>query len=581
MNLEKIIQQNLVKAIIDAGFAEDSSAIDPKLTPSTRANFGHYQANCAMSLAKKLKQNPREIAQKIVATLDHSIYAKVEIAGAGFINLTLSSEFLTSQLKAIINNGKLIENNTPAQTIVIDYSAPNVAKQMHVGHLRSTIIGDANARILEYLGNNVIRANHIGDWGTQFGMLIAYLELKDKAISQANNGSEDNELADLEDFYRQAKKLYDEDPIFSEKARSYVVKLQSGDQDCYKMWQRLVDITMTQNQNSYDRLNVSLKPSDIMGESLYNPMLAGIVADLKAKNIATMSEGAVVVFLPEFNNKNGEPMAVIIQKSDGGYLYATTDIACIKYRMDNFNCDRILYFTDSRQAQHLKQVWLIAQKAGYISPEKQLEHCYFGMMLGADNKPFKTRSGDTVKLNDLLDEAFERAHALILQKNPQISAEDATKIAKVVSIGAVKYADLSKNRTTDYVFNWDNMLSFEGNTAPYLQYAISRINSIFAQVEAFTPTDDLALSEEYEISLGLKLLQFEQVVRLVADNNMPHFLCNYLYELAGLFSSFYENCPVLKAEPQLRQSRLNLLDLSLKTLKQGLDLLGIESLQRM
>lgn len=347
---------------------------------------------------------------------------------------------------------------------------------MHVGHLRSTIIGDAAVRTLEFLGHHVIRANHVGDWGTQFGMLIAYLEKQ----QQENAG--EMALADLEGFYREAKKHYDEDEAFAERARSYVVKLQGGDEYFLQMWRKLVDITMSQNQITYDRLNVTLTRDDVMGESLYNPMLPGIVADLKAKGLAVESEGATVVFLDEYKNKEGEPMGVIIQKKDGGYLYTTTDIACAKYRYETLHADRVLYYIDSRQHQHLMQAWTIVRKAGYVPDAVPLEHHMFGMMLGKDGKPFKTRAGGTVKLADLLDEALERARRLVSEKNPDMPADELEKLANAVGIGAVKYADLSKNRTTDYIFDWDNMLAFEGNTAPYMQYAYTRVLSVFRKL---------------------------------------------------------------------------------------------------
>lgn len=463
-------------------------------------------------------------------------------------------------------------------TIVADYSAPNVAKQMHVGHLRSTIIGDAVVRVLEFLGHHVIRANHVGGWGTQFGMLIAYLE-------KVQNEQADNlALQDLENFYRQAKQHYDNDPEFAVKARQYVVKLQSGDSYCHDMWRKLVDITMEQNQSTYDRLNVTLSQQDIMGESLYNPMLPTIVEDLKNKKIAVEDQGAIVVFLDEYKNKDGDPMGVIIQKSDGGFLYTTTDIAAAKYRYEQLHADRVLYFIDSRQSQHLQQAWTIARKAGYLPETVTLEHMNFGMMLGKDNKPFKTRSGDTVKLTDLLDEAQQRAETLIRGKNTELSEDELHNVIEAVAIGAVKYADLSKNRTTDYVFDWDNMLSFEGNTAPYMQYAYSRINSIFTR-SAINPTQlqgTIVINDEKERSLALCLMQFSEVIQNVAQEGSPHLLCAYLYQLAGYFSSFYEHCPILNAEDDLtKQSRLKLAYLTQKTLAQGLDLLGIKTLARM
>ena len=410
-------------------------------------------------------------------------------------------------------------------------------------------------------------------------MLIAYLEKQ----QQENAG--EMALADLEGFYREAKKHYDEDEAFAERARSYVVKLQGGDEYFLQMWRKLVDITMSQNQITYDRLNVTLTRDDVMGESLYNPMLPGIVADLKAKGLAVESEGATVVFLDEYKNKEGEPMGVIIQKKDGGYLYTTTDIACAKYRYETLHADRVLYYIDSRQHQHLMQAWTIVRKAGYVPDSVPLEHHMFGMMLGKDGKPFKTRAGGTVKLADLLDEALERARRLVAEKNPDMSADELENLAKVVGIGAVKYADLSKNRTTDYVFDWDNMLAFEGNTAPYMQYAYTRVLSVFrkAGIDENAMIDaPVVIAEDREAQLAARLLQFEETLSVVAREGTPHVMCAYLYDLAGLFSGFYEHCPILSAESEAtRNSRLKLALLTAKTLKLGLDTLGIETVERM
>jgi arginyl-tRNA synthetase len=453
-----------------------------------------------------------------------------------------------------------------------------VAKEMHVGHLRSTIIGDAAARTQEFLGHKIIRANHVGDWGTQFGMLIAYLE------KMQNEHADDMALADLEQFYRAAKQHYDEDEDFALRARGYVVKLQGGDEYCLKMWRKLVNITMAQNQIAYNRLNVTLTEDDVMGESLYNAMLPDVVADLKVKGLAVESEGATVVYLDENKNKEGEPMGVIIQKKDGGYLYTTTDIACAKYRYETLGADRVLYYTDSRQHQHLMQAWIIVRKAGYVPETVTLEHHMFGMMLGKDSKPFKTRAGGTVRLADLLDEAIERAGKLIAEKNPDMPADEQKVLANTVGIGAVKYADLSKSRTTDYVFDWDNMLAFEGNTAPYMQYAYTRVASVFkrAGVEEKDLTQALVITEDREAALATRLLQFEETITTVAREGTPHVMCTYLYDVAGLFSGFYEHCQILNADSDVeRQSRLKLALLTAKTLKTGLDTLGIETVERM
>ena len=576
MNIQVLLSDKVSQALIAAGAPADCEA---QVRPSAKAQFGDYQANGVMSVAKKLGMPPRQLAEKVVQLLDlGDVAGKVEIAGPGFINIFLNSDWVARQADQVLNAPKLGIAPVEPQTIVIDYSAPNVAKEMHVGHLRSTIIGDAAARTQEFLGHKVIRANHVGDWGTQFGMLIAYLE------KMQNENASDMGLSDLEQFYREAKKHYDEDAEFAERARAYVVKLQGGDQYCLKMWRKLVDITMSQNQITYDRLNVTLTRDDVMGESLYNPMLPGIVADLKAKGLAVESEGATVVFLDEYQNKDGDPMGVIIQKKDGGYLYTTTDIACAKYRYETLGANRVLYYIDSRQHQHLMQAWTIVRKAGYVPESVSLEHHMFGMMLGKDGKPFKTRSGGTVKLSDLLDEAIERAEQLIAGKNPDMPQDEMKTVARVVGIGAVKYADLSKSRTTDYVFDWDNMLAFEGNTAPYMQYAYTRVASVFkrAGIDESSLTLPLTLTEEREIALATRLLQFEEVLTTVAREGTPHVMCSYLYDLAGLFSSFYEHCQILNADSEeTRQSRLKLALLTSKTLKTGLDTLGIETVERM
>ncbi|EAA9527083.1 arginine--tRNA ligase [Salmonella enterica] len=577
MNIQALLSEKVSQAMIAAGAPADC---EPQVRQSAKVQFGDYQANGMMAVAKKLGMAPRQLAEQVLTHLDlSSIASKVEIAGPGFINIFLEPAFLAEQVQQALASDRLGVSQPTRQTIVVDYSAPNVAKEMHVGHLRSTIIGDAAVRTLEFLGHHVIRANHVGDWGTQFGMLIAWLE------KQQQEDAGDMALADLEGFYRDAKKHYDEDEAFAERARNYVVKLQSGDAYFREMWRKLVDITMTQNQITYDRLNVTLTRDDVMGESLYNPMLPGIVADLKAKGLAVESEGATVVFLDEFKNKEGDPMGVIIQKKDGGYLYTTTDIACAKYRYETLHADRVLYYIDSRQHQHLMQAWTIVRKAGYVPDSVPLEHHMFGMMLGKDGKPFKTRAGGTVKLADLLDEALERARRLVAEKNPDMPADELEKLANAVGIGAVKYADLSKNRTTDYIFDWDNMLAFEGNTAPYMQYAYTRVLSVFRKAdidEQALASAPVIISEDREAQLAARLLQFEETLTVVAREGTPHVMCAYLYDVAGLFSGFYEHCPILSAENDaVRNSRLKLAQLTAKTLKLGLDTLGIETVERM
>ncbi|BGI51037.1 MAG: arginine--tRNA ligase [Arsenophonus endosymbiont of Ceratovacuna japonica] len=576
MNIQAFLLEKTIDALISIGAPKDNKIY---IRTSNKLHFGDYQINGIMSVAKKMSISTYQLAEKILPLLKlEDIASKVEIAGSGFINIFLNKKWISKQIELILQYEKLFIHSVKPQTIIIDYSAPNIAKQMHIGHLRSTIIGDAISRTLDFLGHNVIRVNHIGDWGTQFGMLIAYIE----KIQLKNTSN--IMLDDLEIFYRKAKKCYDKDETFAKIARNYVVKLQSGDEYCRKMWRKLVDITMIYNQKIYHRLNVTLTKNDIMGESLYNNMLPNIVNDLISKGLAVKSNGAIVVYLDEFKNKAGNTMGVIIQKKDGGYLYTTTDIACIKYRYEILHADRILYYTDSRQHQHLIQVWDIARKASYIPMNMSLEHHIFGMILGKDGKPFKTRSGTTIKLTDLLDEAIKRASNVIRKKNPNISEKDLQSITQSVGIGAIKYSDLSKNRTTSYIFDWDKMLSFNGNTAPYMQYAYTRISSIFkrANIKPSELIDHVILVNKYEQSLAIRLLQFEEIILSVARKGLPHIMCAYLYDLASLFSSFYEHCPILNSKNDIfKCSRLKLALLTQKTLKIGLDILGIETIEKM
>lgn len=538
---------------------------------------GDFATNTAMMFAKNLHKKPIDIANDIISVLGNDPrIAKVEIAGPGFINFFVNQEHTADSLAEMAADDRLgIPKIQNPKIIVVDYSAPNVAKEMAVHHLRSTVIGDAVVRVLEFLGNKVIRANHIGDWGTQFGMLIAYLEKKE------NESGQGMDLSDFEAFYREAKECYDQDEEFAVKARHYVVLLQGGDEYCRKMWKKLVNMTMDQNQKLYDRLDVTLKPENIMGESLYNSMLPGIVQDLIDKGIAVEDHGAIVVYLPQFKNKEGEPLGNIVRKQDGGYLYTTTDIACIKYRTETLHADRIIYFTDSRQHQHLETVWAICRKAGYCPDSVSLEHCPFGMMLGKDGRPFKTRSGGTVKLRDVLDEAENRVEQLLQKRGSNLEGEERRQVVHNIAIGAVKYADLSKNRTTDYIFDWDQMLAFDGNTAPYLQYAYSRIRAIFRKSN--DKPGKIIIKDEAEDKLSAKLQGFAETVNTVGQKGLPNLLCNYLFELAECYMHFYEKCPILKEEvdAETRKSRLALSALTASVLKQGLNLLGINVMEQM
>ena len=579
MNIKELLSSKTQAAMVALGLPADTNTA---VTISTKVEFGDYQINGAMAAAKLLKTNPRALAEQLVQQLDLADMAeKVEIAGPGFINVTLRKDWLAAQLVGASQNPRLTLSANPApQTVVVDYSAPNLAKEMHVGHLRSTIIGDAVVRCLEFWGDKVIRQNHMGDWGTQFGMLIAHLE--DKLA--AGIDLEQVALADLEEFYREAKKRFDDEAGFADKSRDYVVKLQSGDAHCQKLWQLFIDTSIKHSDDVYKTLKVTLGHEHIKPESAYNSMLQPIVDGLKQQGLAVESEGALVVFLQELADKEGNPSPFIVQKTGGGFLYATTDLAACQYRSFDLAADRIVIFTDARQALHFKQVELVARKAGLLKDHVAYDHCPFGTMMGEDGKPFKTRTGGTVKLAELLEEAVVRARAVVEQKSSDLSAEEMAEVARKVGIGAVKFADLSKNRTSDYVFSWDAMLSFEGATAPYLQYAYTRVSGILRRAgidESFVAP--LQLVEDQEKQLAVKLLRLEETLQAVMKDAVPNLLCNYLYELSSQFMSFYEACPILKEgiEPDLKNSRLMLSILVARTLKQGLDLLGIEVMERM
>ncbi|MFK7862853.1 MAG: arginine--tRNA ligase [Pseudohongiellaceae bacterium] len=564
-------------ALSDVSSAENCNA---NVITSSRPEFGDYQVNGVMAVAKQLRKNPREIASEVIERIDvtaHPYIAKMEIAGPGFINIKLSNSSLVLRSSSLLKDDvPLIELADKVETVVVDYSSPNLAKEMHVGHLRGTIIGDCLARVLEKTGHKVIRQNHVGDWGTQFGMLISYMQEVSK------NDDAPKQLADLEVFYRAAKAKFDEDEEFADLARNAVVKLQSGEQEYLDAWQLFIGESLSHCQAVYDKLNVTLNRSHLAAESFYNDELDSIVSTLDEQGLLEKSDGALVVFLSEFQGKEGEPLPVIIQKTDGGYLYATTDLAAVKYRSFVLKADRSLYVVDARQSLHFQQVFSVAKKAGLSSESISLEHVAYGTMMGKDGRPFKTRSGDTIKLVELLDEAVKRAYDLVSQKNPDLDEKSRKEIAKEVGIASVKYSDLSKNRTSDYVFDWSSMLSFEGNTAPYLLYAYARLKSILRKAGSDSAEMKIASCDAAEErSLVVKLMQFPEVVNAVANDSYPNHLCNYLYELAGHFMRFYEACPILKEDAQTKASRLGICMLTAKTLHEGLDLLGIKTLEKM
>ncbi len=592
-----ILNERIGATLVRVTGCEGCAAI---VRPATDPRFGDYQANGVMALAKQRKTNPRKLAEQVVAQLDLSdICEPPEIAGPGFINLRLKPAYIAEQLRQIHGDprGRLGMNEVPApERIVVDLSSPNVAKQMHVGHLRSTIIGDCICRLLEFQGHTVIRQNHIGDWGTQFGMLIA-LRMRQlvwqAADAMAGTHRTDASLEDIEQFYREAKRLYDTDPEFSEMARARVVDLQREEPHILNYWRSIVDSSLRHCEEIYELLCVTLTRADVRGESFYNGMLPDVVRELKEKGLAIESEGAVCVFPPGFKTKEGEPLPFLIQKSDGAYLYATTDLAALRYRVDVLQVDRIIYVTDARQIQHFQMLFKVAEMAGWDKRDGksvELVHVPFGSVLGEDGKPLKTRSGENVKLKDLLDEAVERARAVVEEKNPDLPPEQKAKIAAAVGVGAVKYADYSNNRTSDYVFSFDKMLAMDGNTAPYMQYAYARVKSIERKAESrdmdiqqeLQNLADLHLDEPTELDLGKHLVRYAETVESAVADYRPNYLTSYLYELAQKFSSFYTECPVLDAPPDRRPTRLLLCDLTAGTIKHGLSqLLGIQVVEQM
>lgn len=578
------LRLKLEQALV-AAFGTDYTRIDPILVPASNPKFGDYQANVALSLSKKISQPPRAIASAILGELDVSELCETpEIAGPGFINFKLKTAYLEAQLKAIQGDPRLGVPTTPSpQREIVDFSSPNIAKEMHVGHLRSTIIGDAIARILEFRGHDVLRLNHVGDWGTQFGMLIAYLrEVYPQALTTANA----LDIGDLVSFYRQAKQRFDADVAFQETARQEVVSLQAGKQDTLHAWKLLCEQSRCEFQKIYDLLDVKLIER---GESFYNSLLPEIVTDLEKSGLLVADQGAKCVFLEGFTNREGEPLPLIVQKSDGGYNYATTDLASLRYRIQADQAKRIIYVTDAGQANHFSQFFQVASKAGWVPEDVELVHVPFGLVLGDDGKKFKTRSGDTVRLQDLLDEAVTRARADLagrLKEEERTETEVfINRVAQVVGISAVKYADLSQNRTSNYVFSYDKMLSLKGNTAPYMLYAYVRTQGISREGNidfANLGTDgNILLQEESELTLAKHILQLDEVIREVEKDLLPNRLCDYLYNLSDKFNKFYENCPVLKSVEPTRTSRLALCDLTARTLKLGLSLLGIQVLERM
>ena len=573
-----LVAQRITVAFAKVG-GEKAVGIDTAVRQSDRADA---QVNGSLALAKAMGVAPRDIAVKVLEVAElQDICSATEVAGPGFINLTFANEFLARELVVASGSEKLGVASAPAsRRVVIDYSAPNVAKEMHVGHLRSTVIGDALVRMLMYVGNTVVRENHVGDWGTPFGMLIEHL-----VDLGETSAAEELSIGDLDSFYRSARKKFDESEEFQNRARTRVVALQGGDAETLRLWKLLVTESTRYFQIIYETLGVMLQDSDVMGESAYNSLLPQVAQRLSDLGLLTNSDGADVVFPEGFTNRENQPLPLIIRKTDGGYNYATSDLACVIDRVERLDASLLLYVVGSPQAQHLQMVSAVAKQAGWLQKPREMVHVAFGNVLGADRKMLKTRSGDTIKLDALLTEAVERAAAAVAEKNPELSVENQSEIARIVGIGAVKYADLSTDRIKDYTFDWDRMLSFDGNTSPYLQYAHARICSIFRRanierksVRAVTPI----IEHTAERELAMRVLQFDSAFWDTLDKYSPHRLCTYLYDLASSFSSFYEQCSVLKADSQdQRNSRLMLCDLTARVMQAGLGVLGIEAPEQM
>lgn len=568
------------QAAIAAAFGDAHRDADPMLRASDRADL---QANVAMGLAKRVGQPPRKVAEAILAKLDaDDVLEKVELAGPGFFNLTLRADWLAAAAGRTLADARLcVQESDAKERVVIDYSSPNVAKEMHVGHLRSTVIGDALARVLAFRGHTIVRQNHVGDWGTPFGMLIEHLLDVGEDAAAAELG-----VGELGTFYKAARQKFDDSEAFAARARARVVSLQRGDAETRRLWGVLVDVSKRYFESVYARLGVTLGPDDVAGESLYDPRLAPLAEELRASGAAVVTDGALCLFPPGFSGKDGAPLPLIVQKSDGGFGYATTDLAAIRYRLDELHATRLLYVVGAPQAQHLAMIFEAARTLGWLRPPARATHVSFGSVLGTDKRMFKTRSGDTVRLVDLIDEAEARALAVVEDKARDLDEPTRAKVARMIGVGAIKYADLSSDRVKDYVFDLDRMLAFDGNTAPYLQYAHARLCSIFrkAEAEGIAPGPLVPASGEgaaKERALLLQLLSFGAVVAAVEATLEPHKLCTYLYELATGFMAFYEACPVLKADGPVRASRLSVCELTRRTLRQGLELLGIEAPEKM
>ena len=576
----KLIEQRLQQAVRAALPDADISTVLVRPCPDPK--FGDYQTNALMSLAKGRKMNPRQLAADVVARLQvGDVCEGVEVAGAGFLNFRLSPAALAQTLEAAARGEHLFFEPAPhPRTVVVDFSSPNVAKSMHVGHIRSTILGDCLARTLRLLGHKVITDNHLGDWGTQFGMLLAGWK---RELDRSRLGADP--IAEMERLYKKISAECKANPATLDAARQELVKLQRGDEENLRIWREMIALSRVQFDAIYQRLGVTFDHT--LGESFYHPRLEPLVQALRAKEIARESEGAMAVFFDDLPQLKEHP--ALIQKSDGAFNYTTTDLATLAYRLETWHPDEVVYVTDARQQLHFQQLFAVFRR-WHPEARVRLAHVWFGSILGEDGKPFKTRAGDTIKLSDLLDEAEERAFKVVTEKSPELPEAARCQIARIVGVGAIKYADLLPNRQSDYVFSWDKLLALSGNTAPYLQYAYARIRSIFRKgnvgqrvspVPAAFLSTSLQITAPEELALARHLLNLGLVLEAVAEDYRPNYLCNYLYDLAGRFTAFYENCPVLKSEAEQRASRLVLCDLTARVLKQGLEVLGIETLEQM
>jgi arginyl-tRNA synthetase len=572
----------LIRAAVQAAFGELPQSIEGSVRRSEHAD---YQADVSLGLARVLKRNPRDVATAIVAALPAGeMIATAVVSGPGFINLTCRAEYFAALLGRMHETERLgVEAARTPETVVVDYSSPNLAKEMHVGHLRSTIIGDSLVRTLEYLGHEVIRQNHIGDWGTPFGMLIEQM-LDDG--QEAGRSADGRDLRALSTFYRAARVKFDEDPAFAERARNRVVLLQQGDPATLELWRDLIDVTASYIEALYAQLHVKLNHEDLAGESRYNPQLEAVVADLERLGLAHVDDGAICVFPPGFRGRDDKPIPLIVRKQDGGFGYAATDLAAVRYRVDELGADRVLYVVGAPQNQHFAMVFATARLAGWVPEGVRLEHVAFGSVLGPDGKVLKTRAGEAVSLAALIEEAIDRAKAIVNESSAQLSEGERQRVAEMVGVGSVKYADLTNDRIRDYVFNWDRMLAFEGNTAPYLMYAHARIRSILRKASSGEGDprpagEQIRIEAPAERALALELLEFPATISKVGETLQPHRLCQHLFQVATAFTRFYDACPVLNAEAASRASRLVLCSTTARVLACGMDLLGIESPEHM